>query len=176
MGRFKKKFSDISYVALDLNEGNVQEIFNRCMAKETSQETTGSCLYFRAFGYEKEDTGISFDKKQIILNKSAIQYLYGQLKPIHIQQNNLKIEDFEKIYLGTDWTKNKASLMQLIYLGSSEDLRILSPFVAKNNSTTLLMPVKPTLSPKDPNFPAWWEEHKSEWEEHKKEGQEPADD
>ena len=21
-----------------------------------------------------------------------------------------------------------------------------------------------TLSPKDPNFPAWWEKHKSEWE------------
>ena len=25
--------------------------------------------------------------------------------------------------------------------------------------------VKPTLSPKDPAFPAWWEAHKAEWED-----------
>lgn len=165
-----------NYVCLELNEGNVQSIFNRCLAKQNSQETTGSCLYFRALGYEKEDTGISFDKKEIFLNKKNIEYLYGQLKPIHITQNILTIEDFSKIYFGTDWTQDKASLMQLIYLGSSEDFRILSPFVAKNNGTTLLFPVKPTLSPKDPNFPAWWEEHKSEWEEPKKEGKEPFED
>ena len=36
--------------------------------------------------------------------------------------------------------------------------------------------IKPTLSPKDPNFPAWWEAHKSEWEEPKKDGHEPAYD
>ena len=24
--------------------------------------------------------------------------------------------------------------------------------------------ITPTLSPKDPAFPAWWEQHKAEWE------------
>ena len=27
--------------------------------------------------------------------------------------------------------------------------------------------ITPTLSPKDPAFPAWWEAHKGEWEEPK---------
>lgn len=44
------------------------------------------------------------------------------------------------------------------------------------NTTRFMSAVKPTLSPKDPNFPAWWEQHKSEWEDKKKGGQEPADD
>lgn len=51
------------------------------------------------------------------------------------------------------------------------------PFIKTENfSSAVLLPILPTLSPKDPYFPAWWEEHKSEWEEPKKEGQEPADD
>lgn len=30
--------------------------------------------------------------------------------------------------------------------------------------------ITPTLSPKDPNFPEWWEQHKAEWETPEKEG------
>ncbi len=53
-------------------------------------------------------------------------------------------------------------------------------FVAKNNDAHLLT-LNPTLSPRDPNFPAWWEEHKAEWEQpqgkvlRKRGGQEPGD-
>ena len=54
--------------------------------------------------------------------------------------------------------------MQLLYLGSSDALAIFSPLIAKWNGTTLNMPITPTLSPKDPAFPAWWEAHKAEWE------------
>ena len=54
--------------------------------------------------------------------------------------------------------------MQLLYLGSSDALTIFSPLIAKWNGTTLNMSIKPTLSPKDPAFPAWWEAHRAEWE------------
>lgn len=64
--------------------------------------------------------------------------------------------------------------MELLHLGRA--IHFILPF----NNTTKTTRFSPfhsqTLSPNDPNFPAWWEEHKSEWEEPKKEGQEPADD
>ena len=42
---------------------------------------------------------------------------------------------------------------------------MFEPFIKTNNSNgAMLLPVLPTLSPKDPAFPAWWEEHKAEWE------------
>lgn len=64
--------------------------------------------------------------------------------------------------------------MQLFHLGVASDT--IYPFSVTGDSS-FTRKLRPTLSPKDPNFPAWWEEHKSEWEEPpKKEGQEPADD
>ena len=152
---------------MELNEGNVQAIFNRCLAKEDSRETTGSCLYYRAFGYETEDTGISFDKAQIAANYKNILYLFGQLHSVHTKESVLKTKMFSENYQGGVWTEDRASILQLLYLSSTEDFRILSPFVAECDGTTLLAEVKPTLSPKDPAFPAWWEAHKSEWEQDK---------
>ena len=41
----------------------------------------------------------------------------------------------------------------------------ISRFSKKYNDTTIISSdITPTLSPKDPAFPAWWETHKSEWE------------
>ncbi len=176
-----KKSSEITnqrsaFTPLELNEGNVQAIFNRCLAKDDTTEKVSSILYYKELGYEKEDLGISFDKVNLIANKKSIEYLYGQLASVHDNQTIMKVEDFAKSYLGHTWTTDKASLMQLIYLGSSKSEKLLTLFNAKFNGTSLYAPIKPTLSPKDPNFPAWWEEHKAEWEEPKKEGQEPADD
>lgn len=179
--KYRNKIDHNGFQPLDLSEGNVQTIFNRCLAKNDSKEITISRLYFGSLGHEKEDSGIIFDTKEILLNRKNIEYLYGQLKSVHMQSRKLSMQDFAKMYLNTDWTHDKAALMQLVYLGSSEKLSILSPFGAKNNDTTLLIDINPTLSPKDPNFPAWWEEHKSEWEEPEQPkrrlgGQEPSDD
>jgi len=164
MGRSKLHFEK-EYVAFDLNEGNVQAIFNRCLATEDSKETSGSCLYFSFAGYEKEDIGVSFDKNQLHTNQKSIQYLLGQLKPVHEGQHILTLENMTETYQGINWTTDRAYLMRLLYLGSSEELRIFAPLLAKWNGTTLLLPIIPTLSPKDPAFPAWWEQHKSEWED-----------
>lgn len=75
----------------------------------------------------------------------------------------------------TRFGQNKTGiLLELLHLGVATGS--ITPFFA-DSKTASLIAYKPTLSPSDPNFPAWWEEHKSEWEEvPKKEGQEPADD
>ena len=148
----------------ELTEANVQAIFNRCLAKEGAAETTASSLYFSSLGWEKEDDGLLFDKRQIRASQKSLQYLLGQLKPVHEEQHILTLEDMTKTYQGVIWAKDRASLMQLLYLGSSDELTLFAPLAAKWNGTTLEMPITPTLSPKDPAFPAWWEQHKAEWE------------
>ena len=149
---------------IDLNEDNVQAIFNRCLAKETSLEKTSSILFYREFGYEKDDIGIVFDKTALHTNRKSIEYLYGQLAVTHGSEGILRMEDFEQSYLGHKWTENKSYIMQLLYLGSAQSERILSYFDAEYNGTALYVDIHPTLSPKDPAFPAWWEQHKSECE------------
>ena len=39
---------------IDLNEDNVQAIFNRCLAEDGTAETTASSLYFSSLGWEKD--------------------------------------------------------------------------------------------------------------------------
>ena len=51
--------------------------------------------------------------------------------------------------------------MQFLCLGNI--INAFPSFLAQIDSTVLLLNDS-TLSPKDPAFPAWWEEHKSEWE------------
>lgn len=56
--------------------------------------------------------------------------------------------------------------MKLLYLGNCSKVNLIFPFNAKKNNTTrFVKALSPTLSPKDPNFPAWWEAHKAEWEQ-----------
>lgn len=160
-----QKETEGKFKPLELDEMNVQALFNRCLATEGTTETTASSLYFSSLGWEKEDDGLLFVKNQIRANQKNIQYLLGQLKPVHEGQHILTLENMTKTYQGTNWATDRAYLMQLLYLGSSDELPIFMPLVAKWNGTTLKLPITPTLSPKDPAFPAWWEAHKAEWED-----------
>ena len=83
---------------LELNEDNVRAIFERCLAKETSLEKTSSILFYREFGYEKDDIGIVFDKTALHTNRKSIEYLYGQLAVTHGSEGILRMEDFEQSY------------------------------------------------------------------------------
>ena len=161
----KKAEKPPEFIPIDLNEANVQAIFNRCLAKADTTEKVSSILYYKELGYEKEDLGVSFAQNTLIANRKNIEYLYGQLASVHEGQVILKETDFAKTYAGHLWTKETASIMQLIYLGISKAVKLLTLFNAEAGGTALYTPIKPTLSPKDPVFPAWWEAHKGEWED-----------
>mgnify|MGYP006864514348 CR=1 FL=1 len=166
---------------LDLNEDNVQAIFNRCLYSTDSKERSEARLFYTRLGYSEEEANpIYFDKDILIENKPNIEYLYGQLDSVHTgkyKTESQTIKDFIKSYTQKNWSQNKGILLELLYLASNVEVSILSPFNKADGDTTRIRPdIKETLSPKDPNFPEWWEKHKSEWEEPKKEGQEPADD
>ena len=63
------------------------------------------------------------------------------------------------------WTAYVEVLFKLYELGMANG--DITPFTLQDDGKTLLTDIShlaPTLSPKDPAFPAWWEEHKAEWE------------
>ena len=144
MGFLNKKpiIKSEGFRPLELNEGNVQAIFNRCLAKEGTpkENISKSILFSRTMGYNpRDELVINFDKKTLHANKQSIDYLYGQLMLSHQKT-------------------------ELLHLGSTNETDKISIFNAKTNTAELNLTQIPTLSPKDPAFPAWWEAHKSEWE------------
>lgn len=181
MGRNSKnkiiEVDDADNCVMDLNEGNVQAIFNRCLATDSDsiEDTLYSMLFQKIYGYDEDSKPIFFNKKKLEQDKKNIYYLLGQLRSTH--NNNRQIYAKESVYKydNTKWTSDTVKLMELYHLADASSG--IDPFIKENNYALLnIFLIKPTLSPKDPNFPAWWEEHKSEWETPKKDGQEPADD
>lgn len=118
-----------------------------------------------------------FDKKKILANKQAIEYLFGQLKALHgsSRKTNITIDDALTTYTGQIWTRNKTILMEFLHLGASPSIGVITPFKAKDNSTQLSSSLEPTLSPKDPNFAEWYKGYEAKMKK-KSEGQEPFDD
>ena len=139
----------------ELNEGNVQAIFNRCLAKDGSPILTSNLFPTILGNADREDYGaFNFDKDTILKNKLMIEYLFGQLNVVHVSQDKntpLTIGDFYKNYSGAVWTENEQKLLELLYLGKCAEIDLIHPFNAhKNNTTHFMNGIKPTLSPKDP--------------------------
>lgn len=167
--KYNEEHKDDGFHPLELNEANVQAIFNRCIAREGTPEDQcfNSILFSRLRGYSPDaERIVVFDREKMLTNKKNIQYLYGQLKNVHAGNDTLQINEAFLTYSGTHWTTNKGVLLEFLYLGGANDEHpLICIFDSKTNSTELNMNhIKPTLSPKDPAFPAWWASHKGEWE------------
>ena len=65
----------------ELNEGNVQAIFNRCLATKNTKELARATLFPPTRGY-KEGTEklIYFDKEALLKNKKALNIYLGKYK------------------------------------------------------------------------------------------------
>ena len=138
------------YAEWELNEANVQAIFNRCLATDSTTEYIKSVLYQKEHGYAENSNPILFDKKALLDNLKNIRYLYGQLITVHLDTNTINTHE------------DSDSPAIFFHLGVGSNT--ISPFTLKGNSGfKYKIPV--TLSPKDPAFPAWWEAHKGEWED-----------
>ena len=156
------------FAPLELDEINVQAIFNRCLATEDSKYFSVASLFPPSHGYERfAERGIKFDSDLLLKNEKSIRYLYGQLHLVHTSQTakRVTIDDYNMTYLGSRWTRDKAIMLQFLYLGSNAEINTVLPFDAEDSTSILNPPITPTLSPKDPVFPAWWEAHKGEWED-----------
>lgn len=163
----KKIIKTDGFQAIDLNEWNVQRLFNQCIVTTNTRNIAIATLFPTALGYERSSEKIiHFDKQFLINNKKAIEYLFGQLYKVHNSDKTFKMstDDFNTTYTNAHWTSDKTTLLKLLYLGVSPETLAIVPFTAETSSSMISPRIKPTLSPKDPNFPAWWEGHKAEWE------------
>lgn len=161
-----------SFHPLDLNEGNVQAIFNRCVSKDYSSEKLWSDIWLPT---ERTDLRTIFFVKDIVLkNKKSIQYLFGQLSAVHERKTHLTINEVSQTYTSSQWTtqqshlqpNEQSPLMKFLYLARCGEISCILPFSKTTGDAAIIdTKIKPTLSPKDPNFPAWWEAHKGEWED-----------
>ena len=57
---------------IELTEGNVQAIFNRCLATESTTEYIKSILQQVASGHQQDSNPILFDKKKLLENLKFI--------------------------------------------------------------------------------------------------------
>lgn len=150
-----------------LEESTIQELFLRCLATKDTTEYLKSVLYQKEWGHEEDSAPILFDKKKVIENFKKIRYLYGQLFTTHKHSNTINTtpgnpHNSSINYKGEIWTDRNGVLMQFFHLGVVSDT--IYPFTLKGNSGFKDIDIQPTLSPKDPDFSQWWEEHKVEWE------------
>ena len=150
------------FTPLELNEGNVQAIFNRCLSNG-GEETTYAQVLQKALSGKESDL-VRFSQERINANSKNISYLLGQMKGAHKNEGLMLLEYGIVSYNGTKWTTNPAILFRLYDLGMVNIN--LTPFSLQEDGSlvTDISAIKPTLSPKDPAFPAWWEAHKGEWE------------
>ena len=152
------------FTPLELNELNVQAIFHRCLAAKDDDLDNLSMrvLFQRDLGYDEDSKPVYFNKKKVDQNKQNIFYLLGQLRSLHSSDSNITSAESVYKYDDVQWTDDTVTLMMLYQLG--EITKGILPFVKRSNTATIVLSITPTLSPKDTNFPAWWEAHKAEWE------------
>ena len=171
MGRISKTdidaFKITGFKAIELNEGNVQSLFEKCLATESTTEYVKSVLYQKNFGYEEDSKPIFFDRAKLLINLKSIRYLYGQLKTAHEHSNTISTseDNTDRVmldYTNKVWTENKGILLQFFHLGVGSNT--IFPFNLKGSSGFQDIGIKPTLSPKDLSFETWWEGHKAQWE------------
>ena len=124
---------------IDLNEDNVQAIFNRC-------------------GKANADGSTTWDEEALQKNRAEIRYLLGQLALVHegVEEHAWNNAFFKK-YTGEAWTGAVNSAIALLNMGFKSGF---SGFFEKDSMKFVklqLIYLKPTLSPQDPKFAAWWE-------------------
>ena len=147
---------------LDLCFLAVTSLFKKCLATEDSKNYIPAQWQQRKQGYPEDSPLILFDAEAFNANKPKIEYILGQLLDIHKGKNVIVTpHSLFKKYTGDLWTTDGETLMRLIHLALAN--ATLDYCVPPNDESTFLHYVEPTLSPKDPNFPEWWEQNKSKW-------------
>ena len=154
---------DNTFRPVDLNFDTVRAIFIECLpVKGKTKNISAVYLQQAASGFPKDSEPIYFDTDKLDENRGFVQYLFGQLYGIHKGERDIKLTDVLKKYNGYLWCKEKEASVFLLHLGMGT--RTIAPPDASTMSFLVFDGTYPTLSPKDPNFPEWWEKKKSYWE------------
>lgn len=155
----------------ELNEANVRAIFNRCLATEDEKETFDKsfcCQILKPSLTNKTSDEVILSREKVEQNRLNIKFMFGQILNIHGDCSAIGLQEGILKYDDTLWTKDYGIVFKLYCLAQSKGL--ITEFSALPSDPNIISAIKasnvvPTLSPKDPAFPAWWEAHKGEWED-----------
>lgn len=135
--KYAKRDAEQRFEPMELNETNVQAVFNRCKANENWPP--------------------EWNEEALKKNRANIRYLLGQLALVHegVQEHELD-SAFVKRYDGKSWTGSSNLVWALIGMGINGDCCSLTK---RDEQLFICLHAKlrTTLSPKDPKFAAWWE-------------------
>ena len=163
-----------NFKPLDLNKVIISQLFNKCLYTSESKNYTLAVYQQACLGYPKDTDPVYFDKDAMEANSDLINFLLGQLKDaLNGPLTESTVQSLFIKYTGEPWTKDGVTLLKLIHLALAN--KSMAAFSAEKDRTLLHSCVKPTLSPKDPNFEQWYEQNKGKILK-KKGGQEPAED
>lgn len=150
---------------LELNERNVNTLYKRCLHDESNPFE--ECYHVQVLRPEicgRISEWIQLSKNKVSAYESTIRYLLGQIKAFHVATDTFALQEGFMRYDETIWTKEYDVLFKMYSLGiasvSISDFVLYKDIIGAVKSSKCV----PTLSPKDPNYAAWWEEHKGEWE------------
>ena len=99
------------FTGIDLNDSNVQGLFNECLPTSETQEYVKSVLLLKDM-YSKGSKGIFFDNKRLLNNLGKIRYLFGQLIAVHNNADTITLDPHSKYrvtekYDGSYWNDDK---------------------------------------------------------------------
>ena len=145
---------------LELNEENVNAIFDDCLAQGEPLDETMNISFSR----DKLVQQLPFHIQRCSAHKEQLRFMLGQIHNFHKTAVKSKItpEGGALRYTGEAWTQSSNILAALYYLAVQASL--IYPFMqedAAKQFTTIPLShaVVPTLSPADAGFAAWCSEH-----------------
>ena len=153
----------IHFKPLDLSKGVVNIVFKNCITDSPDKTSPVAFFRLKRYGYPEDSAPVFFNRETLEEHKQMIYYVLGQLENVHtMKQPILHPHEFFSKYNGEKWTEDSVAVMKLIHLALATGA--ISQFSNTEDITGIITSrVPPTLSPKDPNFPEWWEQNKSKW-------------
>lgn len=175
MGLLNWKRTGAYFKPLDLNKTTVQNLLKQCVTTASDPKAQRLGLLFSKMGFsvgEMSSDCIYYLPAQVEKHLKSIQYLLGQLRVVHTQNPDMRLHTGMEKYDGSVWTDcvpDDALSFQLItlyYLTVAVSLRTAVIKSSEGNYfTELVRNLAPTLSPNDPQFSLWWENHRAAWEQ-----------
>lgn len=148
---------------IDLNEENVRNILNYCLATEETPEEDIISTTFIKSDFQTPIPSIQLSRSRLSEYSLTIYHLTGQLDNVHSGKSVFHINDGFKKYDGSYWTQDKMAVFSLCYLSCVTNVLpyfkpspALKTFVSHLTENPFL---QPTLSPDDPNFEEWAKDH-----------------
>lgn len=159
---------EADYAPPALTAETVERLFHACLAREGDTDIAGRVSPFRKVnGYPSDFKPYLFDRLQLLARQRDIRYLLGQVQAIAQGQRSVPVGAFRTDYRGRLWEDGTTNAIYLVYLAHA--LEWIGDFVLPPESpgwkgqARLLTDITPTLSPEDPDFPAWWWKNKIPW-------------